>query len=56
MCKTVFYDEDEKIFLTRFWSSKDGKLILDIHSVGAGEYPEIWFAYNELSPAPGEEK
>ncbi len=57
MYKTVFYDEDEKIRLTRYWSSKDGKLILDIHSVGAEEYPGpegdniqfdagIWFAYN----------
>ncbi len=57
MYKTVFYDEDEKTRLTRYWSSKDGKLILDIHSVGAEEYPGpkgeniqfdagVWFAYN----------
>ena len=57
MYKTVFYDEDEKTRLTRYWSSKDGKLILDIHSVCAEEYPGpegdhiqfdagICFAYN----------
>ena len=54
--KTVFYNEDDNIRLTRYWSSKDGKLILDIHSVGAEEYPGpegniqfdagVWFAYN----------
>ncbi len=57
MYKTVFYDQDEKICLTRYWSSKDGKLILDIHSVGADDYPGpegniqfdagiLWFTYN----------
>ena len=56
MYKTVFYNEDDNIRLTRYWSSKDGKLILDIHSVGAEEYPGpkgniqfdagVWFAYN----------
>ena len=57
MYKTVYYGEDENIRLTRYWSSKDGKLILDIHSVGSEEYPGpegdniqfnagIWFAYN----------
>ena len=56
MYKTVFYNEDDHIRLTRYWSSKDGKLILDIHSVGAEEYPGpegniqfdagVWFAYN----------
>ena len=56
MYKTVFYDEDEKIRLTRYWSSKDGNLIMDIHSAGADEYPgpdgnihfeaKTWFTYN----------
>ena len=39
MYKTVFYDEDEKIRLTRYWSSKDGNLILAIQSAGTDEYP-----------------
>ncbi len=56
MYKTVFYDEDEKIRLTRYWSSKDGNLILEIQSAGADEYPgpdgniqfeaKTWFTYN----------
>ena len=56
MYKTVFYDEDEKIRLTRYWSSKDGNLILEIHSVGVDEFPgpegnvqfdaRTWFVYN----------
>lgn len=56
MYKTVFYDEDENIRLTRYWSSKDGNLILEIQSAGADEYPgpdgniqfeaKTWFTYN----------
>ena len=56
MYKTVFYDEDEKIRLIRYWSAKDGNLILEIQSVGADEYPgpngnikfeaKTWFTYN----------
>ena len=57
MYKTVFYDEDEKIRLTRYWSSKDGNLILAIQSAGTDEYPGPegniiqldamrWFTYN----------
>lgn len=56
MYKTVFYDEDEKIRLTKYWSSKDGNLILEIQSAGADEYPgpdgniqfeaRTWFTYN----------
>jgi len=56
MYKTVFYDEDENIRLTRYWSSKDGNLILEIQSAGADEYPgpegniqldaRTWFTYN----------
>ena len=56
MYKTVFYDEDEKIRVFRYWSSKDGNLILEIQSAGADEYPgpdgntqfeaKTWFTYN----------
>lgn len=56
MYKTVFYDEDEKIRVIRYWSSKDGNLILEIQSAGADEYPgpedniqleaKTWFTYN----------
>ena len=57
MYKTVFYDEDEKIRLTRYWSSKDGNLILEIQSSGSYEFPgqegdniqfeaRTWFTYN----------
>lgn len=56
MHKTVFYEEDEKIRLTRYWSSKDGNLFLEIRSAGAYEYPgpngniqieaKTWFTYN----------
>ena len=55
MYKTVFYDEDEKIRVIRYWSSKDGNLILEIQSASADEYPgpegiqfdaKTWFTYN----------
>ena len=56
MYKTVFYDEDEMIRVIRYWSSKDGNLILEIQSAGADEYPgpkgniqldaKTWFTYN----------
>ena len=48
MYKTVFYDEDEKIRLIRYWSAKDGNLILTIQSAGADEQFDAttWFTYN----------
>jgi len=55
MYKTVFYDEDEKIRVIRYWSSKDGNLILEIQSASADEHPgpegiqfdaRTWFTYN----------
>ena len=56
MYKTVFYDEDEEIRVTKYWSSKNGNLILEILSAGADEYPgpegniqleaKTWFTYN----------
>ncbi len=39
MYKTVFYDEDEEIRVTKYWSSKNGNLILEILSAGAYEDP-----------------
>ena len=70
-CKSPFFCLDRRMpahvqnrFLRRrreyspdqVWSTKDGKLILDIHSVGANEFPgpegkiqfdaKRWFAYN----------
>ena len=55
MYKTVFFDEDEKSRQIRYWSSKDGNLILAIQSADADEYPgpegiqfdaRTWFTYN----------
>ncbi len=45
MYKTVFFDEDEETQQTRYWSSKDGKLILDIYC-SKGAYPDFYFIYN----------